>query len=252
MLKSARTRYTVPTRCDTLEYLEEATENESMTTLAMAVSAEEDLRYWLANEDWYPSQYTRQWLERTPAEEAADTLAHVAEDAQPEPRAFWSVAITFLSIAGLTTSDGIAGSGPGARKAGTRAALLLIERDDPRGVAPLARVFSTDGILQSKYQEQIEQALTVFLSRNEAQAKDAPYLADLRTLAHRLWQVGSLRDLSQARADLLLVLLRFLQTAGGEANQAVLQSITGTTVKTANRLRVRTAVAEMLDTNPSP
>jgi hypothetical protein len=208
-----------------------------------------DLRYWLANEDWYMSRYTREWLERTPQKEATDALAQIAEDAVAEPRAPWAVVATIVASAGLATSDGIGGKGPGARKAGTRAALILADMQDARALPPLIRVFSTGGFLQSKYQDQIETALTQFLAA--AEAKNDPdiarYAGDIRALTERIWQSGERQDLSASLADLLITTIHYLQSLGGWENVRVLNLIRETALANAakqpNRARVQNACA---------
>lgn len=213
-----------------------------MTVMA-DIQQNEDLRYWLGNEDWYMSQYTRQWLDRTPSDEAADILALIAEDAQPEPREFWSVLATFFANTGLATSTGIAGGGPKARKAGTRAALLLADKGDPRSIAPLVRVYSTGGMLQNKYQEDIEKTLTAFLTH----AADDPDLAvpvsDVEILVERTWAYGNgQRELTPAFTNLLLAAVRFLQSRGVASSKTVLQTIAQSPVKTPNRDRVKASI----------
>ncbi|MES2459931.1 MAG: hypothetical protein V4671_05050 [Armatimonadota bacterium] len=217
-----------------------------MTT---AIQPDTDLRYWLANEDWYMSRYTREWLERTPPEIAADTLAAIAEDAVAEPRAPWAIVATVVASAGLATSDGIGGKGPGSRKAGTRAALILAERGDSRAIPPLVRVFSTGGFLQSKYQSQIETALAKLLESADAPSGLPTYAGDIRTLAECIWQSGERQDLSPAHADLLLAAIRTLDAIGGPAELAIIRAIAestaGNVARQPQRARVK-AVAENL------
>ena len=114
------------------------------------IQSEDELRYWLVNEDWYMSRHTREWLERTPPDEAADLLARIAQDANPEPRSAWSMFLTGIASSGFSPSNAIAGKGPDERKAGTRAALMLANLNDARCVAPLVRVFETNGLWQNK------------------------------------------------------------------------------------------------------
>jgi len=187
-----------------------------------------ELRYWLANEDWYQSQYVRQWLARTPPHEAAEVLARIASDAEAEPTDFFSVAATVVATSGFATSTGIAGGGPDARRAGTRAALMLADLNDARCIPPLVRVFYTGGVLRNKYSDLIEAALLRFLTEAEKQgnADLSPIAPDLRLLADRVWHFEARRDLGPARADLLAVTLRLLQQFGGEANRALMTSIT--------------------------
>jgi predicted nucleic acid-binding protein len=212
-------------------------------------TSDADLRYWLANEDWYMSRYTREWLQRTPSDEATDTLAAIAEDAVAEPRAPWAVMATVVASAGLATSDGIGGKGPGARKAGTRAALLLAERNDPRCIPPLVRVFSTGGFLQSKYQSQIESALLRVLSSQDMKQSLTPYAPDIRELVERIWKNGERRDLPAAQADLVIAAIHFLYNVSGTENTELVRGIasrhTANTARQPHRARVKQA-AELL------
>ncbi len=109
--------------------------------------AEETLRYWLANEDWYPSACTTRFLKTTPPEEAADMLVLIAEDAQPEPHSYSVTLYNAFATAGFMPSAG--GKIP-RRKAGVRAALLLAQLNDSRCISPLIRVFETQSVWQSK------------------------------------------------------------------------------------------------------
>ena len=217
-----------------------------MTTITR-VKSDADLRYWLANEDWYMSRYTREWLDRTPADTAANTLAEIAEDAVAEPRAPWAVVATIVASAGLATSDGIGGKGPGARKAGTRAALILADMQDGRAIPALIRVFSTGGFLQSKYQDQIETALTKYFSTEENGPEVARHAGDIRLLVERIWQSGERQDLTTSLADLLVAALHSLQSLGGWENVRVVTTIRETALANAtrqpNRVRVQAACA---------
>jgi hypothetical protein len=217
--------------------------------MSAVTTPDADLRYWLANEDWYMSRYTREWLQRTPGDEASDTLAAIAVDAVAEPRAPWAVMATVVASAGLATSDGIGGKGPGARKAGTRAALILAELNDLRCISPLVRVFSTGGFLQSKYQSQIESALFQVLSGIENTHDSARYTPDVRELVERIWKSGERRDLSPAHADLVIAGIKFLHNVGGPDNLATVHAIisdqSASAARQPQRARVKQA-AELL------
>jgi len=215
-----------------------------MNGSTMAPSGNEDLRYWLANEDWYMSQYTRRWLERTPPEAAANTLAAIAEGAEAEPRTGWPAVATALAASGFFPSDAIAGGKVQARKAGTRAALMLADLNDPRALAPLIRVFG-----QGKYQEQVEAALTrLLIGAVSHPASLPPHVAALRGLAERVWSVGDGKDLPTASAALLGAVLRALRAAGGEADLAVIRRIAAAaaSARQPNRARMKQAAASLL------
>ena len=210
-----------------------------------------DLRYWLANEDWYPSRYTQQWMARTPKSEAADTLAAISEDAIAEPRAPWAVAATIVASAGLATSDGIGGKGPGSRKAGTRAALMLAEMGDARAIAPLVRVFTTGGFLRSKYQEQIEAALTKLLTGATDSLELAANAPDIRTLADRIRHSHNDRgDLPEVHTNLVIAAIRVLHAIGGAENTALLRTLAEDAVsspgKRPNRVKIQQTAASLL------
>jgi hypothetical protein len=157
---------------------------------------------------------------------------------------------TIVASAGLATSDGIGGKGPGARRAGTRAALMLADRGDPRCIAPLVRVFSTGGFLQNKYQDQIEAALTKFLTHEGDRPEVARFAPDIRLLADRLRQGGERGDLSPGRADLLIAILRCLEPLGGPENLALLRAIAGSAsgspARQPQRARVKATAEELL------
>jgi hypothetical protein len=219
------------------------------------IESEKDLRYWLVTEDRYMSAHTRDWLERTAPVQAADTLARIAQDAQPETRPVWRVMLADFAGILLFTSDAVSHQGPNARKAGTRAALMLADRDDARCLAPLARVFETRPSQQSKYQKRIEDALTRVLSQEadrrqvaaQGQAGQQDARAAVQTLAKRLWDHGGARrDLPDGFADLLLAALRYLHAPGGEPDQALLESIATSLPATPNRARVEKAAAALL------
>src|SRR5581483_9917628 len=80
------------------------------------------LLYWLANEDIYTSPYVRNWLKRTPRDEAADILARIADYAQPESRSIVNMLVLGLVMM-FTTSQVVLPKSPAGRKAGIRAAL---------------------------------------------------------------------------------------------------------------------------------
>jgi hypothetical protein len=207
----------------------------------MAAATETDeLRYWLANEDWYTSQYTRRWLDKTPPEQAANVLAHIAEGADAEPRAGWGAVVTAMANSGFFPSDAIAGGKPQARKAGTRAALLLAEKGDPRCVAPLLRVYG-----QGKYAEQVRSALTGFLAGVPDPAAVRPCVPALRALAEQVWQYGgTARDLAPADAALLVAVLRCLNPAADPADAALARSfVPAQPARQPNRARVAAQAA---------
>lgn len=177
--------------------------------------SEEQLGYWLANEDWYMSRHTRQWLDQTPPAVATDTLARIAEQAAKEPQALWyRAAATFA--AGFSPS-GVADPRMAARKAGLRAALMLADLGDVRAVVPLVRVWEPDPARQGKYHPRIEESLSRLLAN--VAPEDVPVLApELRALAQTVWQTGGeRRDLSPLLADLLKIVFRLLESSG-EAN----------------------------------
>lgn len=202
-------------------------------------SGEPDLRHWLANEDWYPSQFTRDFFERTPPVQANDELARIAEDADLEKLTPWSLFTIGFALAGFTMSFGLAGPSINDRKAGIRAALYLAERGDVRAVPALARVWSKGGLLASRYQEQIDRALTQFLQNTPPSTTEA-YRDALDALAQRVWTARGRRDLTEADAGLLLALLPHLSADG----PVQLTSFPGQTGH--NRAPVSAAVARLL------
>jgi hypothetical protein len=192
-------------------------------------ASETELEYWLANEDWYRSRFTRDWLARTPREKAVEVLARLVEGADPEPRSLWAIFLAGFASSGFAPSSSVAGKGVRIRKIGVRAALMLADLNDSRCVAPLARVFETNRVWQNKYHELIETALQRFLGSTTGVPGDAAaaYAADLRALAARLWESGHGRsDLTQANAELLVAVLRRLHADGDETGVALLRSIT--------------------------
>jgi len=221
-----------------------------MVVMAAAPQHEgDDLRYWLANEDWHMSAYTRNWLARTAPDVASDLLANIAEDARAEPRAPLSVLSTLFASSGMATSDAIAGKGPGSRRAGARAALMLARMGDARAIAPLARVFDLGWLWQSKYQEEVEAALTLLLSDTPTNPLDRRYEIELRTMAWRAWGAGGeQRDLSPSLTGLLLAALPHLNAYGDEPNIALLQTIAeARRARGANRARVREGAQALLN-----
>jgi hypothetical protein len=222
-----------------------ATEERKMSSGNADIRTDADLRHWLVLEDWYMSNHTRAWLQRTPPEQAADTLARIAADADREPRSPWSVIATGIATAGFTPSGAIAGSGPVNRKAGVRAALMLANLNDLRCIAPLARAFAPAGSRQGQYQELIEKALTRVLANAEGQAETQPYEPEVQTLAREIWaEGGDGKDLSSAHAELLIAALRFLKTAG--ADLSVLNAIVKAPAKKPSRSRVKETARALL------
>lgn len=208
------------------------------------IQTEEDLRYWLVNEDWYMSRHTREWLEATPADEAADLLARVAQDAQPEPRSAWSMFITGFASAGFAPSNAIAGAGPNNRKSGIRAAVMLGNQGDFRALVPLLRVFEPDPRWQNKYQRQIADALIELLSA-APDAESRRFAPEIRALADRIWRFGApKRDLPDPLTDVLLAALRWLAAIDPSAAEAVLVA----SAETPNRSRVRASLQRETET----
>jgi len=204
-----------------------------VSTTEQTVSPDEiELRYWLANEDWYPSRYTREWLERTPPDMASETLARIAEDAYPESHLPWVVFFAALAVAGFFPSNAIAGRRPDARKAGLRAALMLADRNNARALPALVRVFETSGVWQGKYQEKIEAAL-LRLTDKSASPKMQQYAPDILALAERLRAFGGRREISPRNTRLLLALLPHLPP-----DAPLLKSIADAQARPPNRRKV--------------
>lgn len=209
------------------------------------VQSEEDLRYWLAHEDWYMSSHTREWLERTPLPEATAMLDRIAGDADPEPPAT-SRSLLMGILNAFSVSGELGRKDIQKRSAGTRAAVMLANLDAARCIPPLVRVFQTDTRRQSKYQELVETALTRFLSGASAPEIE-PYAGDIRSLAERLREFGGeQRDLPPVFTDLLLAALRCLHALGGEANLALLRAIAEAPETKPNRLRAKQAARALL------
>ncbi len=198
------------------------------------------LLYWLANEDVYTSDYVRGWLERMPPREVADDLLLIATYAQPEPHSLWH-AIWRGVIMLLATTDSVSETGPAGRKAGTRAALLLANRNDPHAVAPLVRVFEPQGMWTGRYQNAIEAALHRLLSNPVRQSEVLEYADALRTLIAKIRRSAGKTDLSSSLADLLIAALRHLRTASAEQDAALLNSIAAEQTTKPNLARVQRA-----------
>jgi hypothetical protein len=199
------------------------------------------LKYWLANEDVYTSNYVRKWLERTPSKEAADTLDTIAQYAGPEPHSLWWMLFHGLT-AMLTTAEIISEKSPAGRKAGIRAATLLAGLHDPRALPLLIRAFETHWFWEGKYQVAIESALLRFFSEAPADLDLTPYREHLQKLADRIWQIGRGRtELTSRKADLLIALLHRLAPMNGEAVTALLQTIVTSEARTPQRNRVKLA-----------
>jgi hypothetical protein len=220
-----------------------------------------DIRYWLANEDWYPSAYTRAWLERTPPDVAADILAQIAEDADLEARSSWSIFLMIFAVAGFSPSNAIAGKHPDDLKAGIRAALLLAGMNDARAIPPLVRVYETDSLRQSKYQEKIEPALTRVLNHVLSAANDHEihqYADDIRQLTARAWGFGGgRRELPPGTTELLLTALRWLGRSRTEGDARLLRFIAASQGRKPNRIRVKEVTDGLLNSQeeysaPSP
>lgn len=216
------------------------------------IRSENDLRHWLASEDVYMSQHTRQWLERTAPPEAADILARIAQDANREARGSWTRMLSDFAGVLFLPSGTLANKGFNVRKAGLRAALMLADRNDPRCIAPLARAFQTASEKQTKYQKATEAALIRCLARAAASHGEAaegtppPCAApDLRALAERIWNSGGIRrDLPRVFSDVLLLAIGLARRWGGEPDIALLQSIAGTDLKNPSRVPNRARVKE--------
>lgn len=185
------------------------------------------------------SHSTREWLKRTPPEQALDILAKIAEDAQPDRQSFLQYFLTLL-LASFATSDGLNPKAV-ARRVGTRAAMMLADRDDPRCLPPLVRVFELNIMRQSNYQARIEKSLLRYLSNVVEQeggvAALRPYEEDLRTLVTRIWRDGR-KELSPVLTEMLIVTLRSLAEIGGAANIALIATLANATPTKPNLRRV--------------
>ncbi len=204
------------------------------------------LQYWLANEDVYTSAYVRKWLERTPPEEVADTLAQIAEYAHPESRSFFSMFFHGL-ISMLTTAEIISEKSPAGRKIGIRSAMLLANLNDPRALAPLVRVFETHWFWRGKYQSAIEAALLHLLAGAPEGLDWTPYRADLRAVAENIQQISKGRqELTVRQANLLIGALRHMATVAGETEISLLKTIAFAEARTPLRIRVKEAAEALL------
>jgi hypothetical protein len=203
------------------------------------------LLYWLANEDVYTSDYVRGWLERTPPEQAADDLFLIARLAQPEPHSIW-YAFLRATIMVLATADSVSELSPAGRKAGLRAALLLAKRGDTRAIAPLARVFETEGMWKGRYQDAIEAALLQLLSGGEGQSGIHEYAEALRGLAAQIWRSSRGKDLPPRLADLLIAALRRLSIEGAPEDITLFKSIASQRTTTPNWARVQQTASSLV------
>ncbi len=215
-------------------------------SIGLMTETEDTLRYWLAQEDWYPSRYTQTFLENTPPEEIGDTLARIAADAEPEPHSYAALLYTAFATAGFLPSAG--GKIP-RRKAGVRAALLLAERDDPRCIPALTRVFETESVWQNKYQEQIVAALTRYLTKAASGNSEHPYGDEVEQLATRIWNIQPNSDLPVNFARLLLSALRYLHAVDLEA--PIWHRIVTSDSRHPIRTEIRDTLRSLLD-NPAP
>ncbi len=212
---------------------------------------EKELRHWLSIEDWYPSAYTRSFLERTPKEEAADLLAHIAQDADCEtPTLWWAIIMAFMA-SGFTTSAGVMGRRSTDIKAGIRAALLLASLNDPRSIAPLARVWQSVSWKQSKYQDDVEAALIRMLRFASESGYPYRYSPDVSHLVSRIWEAHPRGDLTMKQTDLLLAALHYLAAQDEEENHAAVEYVTNQAAKGANRILVRDTARTLLAGKPS-
>jgi hypothetical protein len=225
----------------------------------MALSQEdpqEELQYWLANEDWYPSRFTQNWLRRTPPAEVAETLNLLAQQAQPQPPGLLSRIGIIFATTGFATSSGITGGGPKVRKAGVRAALMLGDLNDLRAITPLVRVFDPYGFWQSKYQKEIEVTLTRLLSQATEQGA-AAYRMEVQTLVNRILQDSRKRnDLSGPLTDLLITALNYLAAIGDEENQTFLANVAATfsatfASRSGNWARVKATLKDLQTSKPA-
>ncbi|MDX1931182.1 MAG: hypothetical protein SFU56_01115 [Capsulimonadales bacterium] len=213
---------------------------------------EKELRYWFNIEDWYPSTYTKNFLARTPREDASDLLAHIAQDAECQtPTVWWVVLMAFLA-SGFSTSTGVAGRKITDKRAGIRAALHLSTLDDPRAIAPLARVWQTDSWKKSKYQDEVETALIRLFERTRATDYAHGYSPDVTELVYRAWKADRWHDLSNRRTDLLLAALHYLGGRSEEEERAAIRFIADQKTQRPNRTLVRDTARELLEGKKTP
>ena len=120
--------------------------------------------------------------------------------------------LTIVAVAGFSPSNGVAGGGPTARKAGVRAALMLADLGDRRAIVPLVRTLTGRSLWRSPYAALIETALAKLLTQ-AAPDTVREYAPSLETLWDFLWNENRRRDLASSRADLLITLLALLPDA---------------------------------------
>ncbi len=204
----------------------------------------ETLRYWLANEDVYTSPYVRNWLERTPIAYAADALAQIASQAQPDSRTPWSL-LSRGFRAMFTASEIITEKSPAGRKAGVRAAMLLANLGDVGCLAPLSRVFEPNWYWAGRYQKAIETCLLRFLARELNPEERNDNCQSLLRLAELLWSTGGARaDLSEEHTQLLQVLMRQLPSPGTDASDSLKSTIAASRTTKPNRMRVKSSLSQ--------
>ena len=221
-----------------------------------ATETESQLRRWFVHEDIYLSAFTRQWLERTPPDEAADLLAHIAQDAQLEGLSLLALLARSFALAGFSPSLAIAGGGVYARKAGIRAALLLASLNDARALTPLARLWSVNPLNQSKYHDKIEWSLVVLLSDDFTPDELRLHVPAVADLARRVWNVGlPRRDLTPQRAALIRAALTSVARTDANAAHSLADFLTATPSPRKTRAALQTDAATLtessqLDTPP--
>lgn len=193
--------------------------------------------YWLANEDLYTSDSVRIWMDRNPPETVADDLARLAANAQPEPRSFWYGLFRGFMMA-FGTSDAVSEKGPGGRKAGVRAALLLARMGDLRSLPPLVRAFETHWNRKGKYQDSIERALLGLVENSTGMPETRAYAQDTAMLLERIWRSGG-TDLSPQSADLAIAAVRALAASENDHARRILHEIAASKSSSPNKMRVR-------------